>query len=120
MSNYFTHFETRKLYRAFEEFKRAEFAKFDNYWKDHGYDDLFKSFCELNGWEFITDNRIGRIGRGDKNHNIRCDLGRDEDGREYIFTAHSFCGSQRWSAGGRSGIALLGGATECDCKKCNK
>jgi hypothetical protein len=120
--NYFTHFETRKLDRAYDAYTKATFAAHPNgeFWKTHSYDDLFKGFCDEQGWEFVSDNRIGRIGRGDKNHKISCKIGIDGEGREYIFSAHSFCGSQKWTQGGRSGLALLGGVKECDCKKCNK
>lgn len=76
-------------------------------------------FAEHKGLTMVRGRVPGRIGyRGEKVHSLSVVAVRDAEGRDFLQTCYSTCGSQRWSSGGRSGLALLAAGTPCTCLKC--
>ena len=76
-------------------------------------------FADSKGLTMVRGLVPGRIGfSGQKVHHLSVVAVRDAEGRDFLQSCYSTCGSQRWSTGGRSGLALLAAGTPCTCKKC--
>ena len=59
----------------------------------------------------------GKIGRGTKVHSFDC-YACEWKGELLVTAAYSYCGSQRFSSGGFSGLRIMPHGTEITCQKC--
>lgn len=105
-----TYNETRKFFSE----RRAFIAAFEG-----SYADAEEAFAKERGIEHKWDFRPGVIGNGLKVHRLHCSIFVDGE-VEYIGSATSYCGSARWTQGGRSSVTVIKGDCEIDCQKCCK
>ena len=88
------------------------------------HDEMLEDFTEYLAGD-PNASRVGElgigtnygIGTGTKVHKLRVRFA-ERDGIRYLLNVGSYCGSQRFTGGGYSGLRLLPEGTEITCRKC--